>query len=173
VLHGSLIITARRFFGCAMSSEVVCWISAEATTTRRLAPTLSETVSGIPSRFGQLIALASLGRAEVEQKGKISNVVLGSWQAAYLQWLCLNLKEQASDLRDYAEWLGVEVDETLGKRFLADLNLLVPQDSPAAERLLFLSDTGVLFQLDGVRRRSGRMQAKQSLFGFLRSRFAH
>ncbi len=156
-----------------MSSEVVCWISGEATTTRPLAPSLSEAVSGIPSRFGQLIALASLGRAEVEQKGKIGKLVLGSWQSAYLQWLCLNLKEQASDLRNYAEWLGIEVDETLGKRFLADLNLLVPKNSPAAERLLFLSDTRVLFQLDGVRLRSGSVKAKQSMVGFLRSRFAH
>jgi hypothetical protein len=156
-----------------MSSDVVCWISAEATTTRPLAPTLSEAVSGIPSRFGQLIALASLGRAQVEQKGKIGTLVLGSWQSAYLQWLCLNLKEQASDLRNYAEWLGVEVGETLGKRFLADLNLLVPKSSPAAEKLLFLSDTRVLFQLAEVRRCSGRAKAKRSMVDFLRSRFVH
>ncbi|HSB16457.1 MAG TPA: hypothetical protein VLE22_18545 [Bryobacteraceae bacterium] len=156
-----------------MSSEVVCWISTEATTTRALAPSSSGAVSEIPSRFGQLIALASLGRAEVEQKGKIGRLVLGSWQSAYLQWLCLDLKEQASDLRGYAEWLGVEVDETLEKQFLADLNLLVPQDSSAAERLLFLSDTEILFQLAGVRRRSGSVKLKQSMVGFPRSRFAH
>jgi hypothetical protein len=138
-----------------------------------MAQTLSEAVYGIPSRFGQLIALASLGRAEVEQKGKIGKLVLASWQSVYLQWLCLDLKEQASDLRGYAEWLGVEVGETVGKRLLSDLNLLVPQDSSAAERLLFLSDTEVLFQLAGVRRRSGSVKFKQSMVGFLRSRFVH
>ncbi len=111
-----------------MNSEAnVRWISSE-TATAAPGPfftTLSDAVSGIPSRFGQLIALASLGRAEVEQKGEIGKLILGIWQSAFLWWLCMNLAEQKSDLDEYASWLGVKVSETLGTRYLTDLDLLV------------------------------------------------
>ncbi len=146
-----------------MNSEVsVRWIRSETATVAsgRSATTLSEAVSRIPSRFGQLVALASLGRAEVEQKGEIGKLILGIWKSAFLRWLCMNLAEQKSDLDEHASWLGVKVSETLGARYLNDLATLVPVDAPLPERLLFLSNTQALFQLAGVK---GRTKPERSI----------
>ncbi len=146
-----------------MNSEVnVRWIPSEAATAVCEPPiaTLGDAVSGLPSRFGRLVALASLGRAE---KGRGVRTISEAWQSAFREWLCMNLAEQKSDLDEYASWLGVEVSETLGARYLTDLDTLIPEDSSVAERLLFLSGTRALFQLAGVRRRKGRTKTERSI----------
>ena len=148
-----------------MSSEVAHWISSETVTAASgpSATTLSEAVSRIPSRFGQLIALASLGRADLEQKGRVVRTVSEAWQSAFVEWLCLNLAEQKSDLDEHASWLGVKVSETLGARYLNDLATLVPADASLPERLLFLGGTRALFQLVGARRWKGRTKPERSI----------
>ncbi len=127
------------------------WISPEPKTVAGGPPDVCKnpSVSGIPSLFGQIVALSSQARAESDTTGKINPQVSLAWQATFLRWLCLDLAAQKSDLDYYAEWLGRKASETLASRCLTDLGRLAPPDASEAERRLFLSETRALFDLAG------------------------
>jgi len=129
------------------------WIPAEPRTVAGVAfgAAARQPVSGIPSLFGQLVALASQARTEIEASGKIDPSLSLAWQSAFLRWLCLDLVRQKSDLDSYAAWLGTKATETLAGRCLAELGRLAPLEASRAERMLFLSETRALFEMAGFR----------------------
>ena len=108
-------------------------------------------VSGIPTRFGQLVFLSTLrdaatGRythpavATAMDAEDTDRLVRNTHQRVFQQWLGFSLAEQQADLGEYLSIGG-------GPRHALPYRQLVPPTAREVERQLYLTDLETLLEL--------------------------
>ena len=109
---------------------------------------LVSTLSKIPSLFGQLIAYSSRRKAHAYGSRQPDRELQEAQRLVFLKWLNLNLEQQSADLEVYAAWADSDVASVIEQRLRLGLRLMVPDDTPEADRRLFLSDLQALFEVE-------------------------
>jgi len=125
----------------------------------RAASSWARTVEQLPTRFGRLVYLAGLrnansgvykhhGLAQACDAAGAERIIRASHEAAFAEWLNLDLQRQHEDLDRYLSDVGEDraaVLETWG--VLAPYRALPPAAAGDAERLLYETDLEVILEL--------------------------
>ena len=109
---------------------------------------LVSTLSKIPSLFGQLIAYSSHRMAHAYGSRQPDRELQEAQRLVFSNWLSLNLEQQIADLEVYAAWVDSDATSVIEQRLRLGLRLMVPDDTPEADRRLFLSDLQALFEVE-------------------------